>query len=82
MYERLSLINAKLNEFIAKPIELSGADSLVEENRQLKNENALLKNEAARLKEILAEAETRTGQYLIERNSIKERVERLIQLID
>ena len=52
------------------------------ENHQLTEENALLKDEAARLKEQLGGARAESAQYLTERDSIKERVERLIQFFD
>ena len=73
---RLNLLHDKITGLLQISSELKS------ENRRLAEENNLLKSEAARLKEQLSQTENSTAQYLTERDSIKERVERLLQLFD
>lgn len=61
---------------------LEAASGLKDENLKLSGENTLLKEEVEILKEQLRQSEASAATYIAERDNIKERVERLIGLIN
>ncbi len=73
---RLNILQEKISNL------LQVASKLKAENDYLTEENSLLKEEAAELKDKLKAVQDNTAQYLSERDAIKERVERLIEMID
>jgi len=84
--EIISRLNDRLEKInhLAQKISTLKAenDDLAVENSLLTEENGLLREEAIQLKEKLNAAENNATQYLSERDTIIERVERLIEVLD
>jgi uncharacterized coiled-coil DUF342 family protein len=73
---RLNALQEKMADLLKSVLKLRA------ENDRLNNENALLNDEAAGLKEQMGRLEQNTAQYLNERDTIKDRVEYLIQMLE
>jgi FtsZ-binding cell division protein ZapB len=75
-YIRLNAVEEKMAGFLQTLLQLRA------DNDQLKQENASLRDETARLKEQMGQLEDSSTQYLVERDNIKNRVDRLISMME